>query len=1104
MKFLLAPVALVIFAGLPTCARAQTAPLLVPDAARLRLDDIGLYAAGYRYRGQEEQRFPVGWSENFEKKTGVSLQSAGVQNGREAFLLHPPWHDGTGTAFQEFRFQLPPIGTVRKITLCGATTMRSDALAAPGAKPKSDGVTFRVWANGRELLNEPRADANWKPFEFDLSSLAGQTLVLRFGTDPGSRDDPSFDFALWGDRELRLEGFAPKIAVQPAPPPLDLKRLLSVQNGNVAPPSGFAGTLSTHVNSNKATFRYSGADGSLQYEWTRPRIASDPPLGVWRLRARQQGATSVQEVALAGDAHLEWTKPAKFLSSRMESASGGGATCVSTFDLGGRTATLRLTAHLSGKSLVVDARCDEPQLASFNAGRFGPVMRRRAVALPYYSGQVFYLAKENLFVNAFLDWTTSSASSQEKTSANYGARTDGTRATLRERAVFCAAWHAAETFPNVPNPPSPFRAMLGNKIVLDFWGGQFGDIARTLQTLHDSGIDNCVAIIHVWQRSGYGNALPAHVPANAGMGGESEMKNLVATAKRLGYKIALHENYVDYYPNFEGFDPDDVSLDSAGKPMTAWFNEGTKIQSFAVQPHAILKLAREQSSQIRARYAPNADYLDVHSAVPPWFHTDFRANVPDGAMFRSVWEAHRALWAFERATYGGPVLGEGANHWFWSGLLDGVEAQFGAGWPDNQGQNAPLAVDFDLLKIHPLQFNHGMGYYERWWSRPTWSQIPPMAVLDQYRMQEVIYGHAGFLGGVASSNVPLAWLEHHLLSPVTARLATAKAVSISYRINGRWVDGTEAAKANRWTRVRVTYDNGLSVVANDDAATLSIGGLLLPQHGWEASGAGVRAWTALCEGTVADYARTPNSTFANARRASDWNQSGVHRVQPLVAQFKQSGPRTFSISYSWRVGENLKSDLGCFVHFTGSGDSLVFQNDHALPRATSTWKQGEVVSDGPHEVRLPDNLPDGDYSVRVGLFDAKARLAMQGHDDGNSRIILGIVRVEDGGKTLTFVPDKPVPNAGDIFEQRLNTSGKVLDFGDIRTNGSVLVRREKGEWVLRALPRVGDFKVELSGVRFGHPATVRAVDGASATIATRAKGDWWELKLNGAREYRWK
>jgi hypothetical protein len=730
-------------------------------------------------------------------------------------------------------------------------------------------------------------------------------------------------------------------------------------------------------------------------------------------------------------------------------------------------------------------------------------MYRRPVTLPYYSGQVSYLRKENLFVNAFLDWMKSSASSLDGSKAVYGARTDGTRVPLHERIVYSAAWQVDEVLPNIPNPASPFREHLAGKIILDTWGGHFAAIARNLETLHDYGLNNCLAIIHDWQRSGYDNALPAHVPANADLGGEPEMKDLVNTAKRLGYDIALHENYVDYYPNYEKFNPDDISLDSHSNRVLAWFNPGTKIQSFAIQPHSILPLAHAESFQISDRYAPNADYLDVHSAVPPWFHVDFRAGAEGAGTFRPVWEAHRQLWSFERKTYGGPVLGEGANHWFWSGLLDGVEAQFGDGWPGQLGQSAPLMVDFDLLKIHPLQVNHGMGYYERWWGTPTWHARPPMVVLDQYRMQEIIYGHAGFLSGATYLDVPLAWQEHHLVSPVAARYAAASPVKIEYQIKGNWVDTSEAAQTGTWTRVRVTYDNGLTVVANDEASPLPEGSSLLPRFGWLARGAGVTAWTALIEGQTADYARTEDSTFANARPASDWNQSGIHRILPTAADFRFTGDRSFSLDYEWQVGETLREDYGCFVHFVSSRD-ISFQDDHALPRATSTWKMGETLHDGPHDIHLPADLPDGDYSVRIGLFNSPlGRLALQGNDDGEKRIRVGTVHVHNSGQEITFEGETVLSN-DDIYQQDLNPAGNVLDFGDVRTSGSILARREGGEWVLRALPRTGDFMVDLNSARFGHPASVRCVAGSSTTVFPETQGDWWRLKLNGAREYHWK
>jgi hypothetical protein len=411
-------------------------------------------------------------------------------------------------------------------------------------------------------------------------------------------------------------------------------------------------------------------------------------------------------------------------------------------------------------------------------------------------------------------------------------------------------------------------------------------------------------------------------------------------------------------------------------------------------------------------------------------------------------------------------------------------------------------VDFDLLKIHPLQFNHGMGYYERWWNTPSWSGLPPMEVLDQYRMQEVIYGHAGFLGGAAWSNVPLAWLEHHLLAPVTARYATAQPVTIEYQVNGRWVDSSQAALTADWQRVRVTYDNGLTVIANNSVEPLPTDDGTLPQYGWCATGAGVTAGTMLRQGIIADYSHTADSTFASARPAVDWNQSGIHHLRPAIAGFRPTGNRTFALSYEWHVGETLPLDYTCFVHFV-KGGKICFQDDHAVP--SSEWKMGTTLSDGPHEIHLPEGLPDGDYAVCLGLYRPDAgRLALQGHNDGENRIVAGTVSVRDAGQTLTFALALPAREDGDdIYQHRLNASNQVLDFGDVRTDGSVLVRREAGEWVLLPLPRTRNFTVTLNSVRFGHPARIQCVGGSNPAVTPVLAGEWWQLPLNGAREYHW-
>src|ERR1039457_394935 len=73
------------------------------------------------------------------------------------------------------------------------------------------------------------------------------------------------------------------------------------------------------------------------------------------------------------------------------------------------------------------------------------------------------------------------------------------------------------------------------------------------------------------------------------------------------------------------------------------------------------------------------------------------------------------------------------------GLLDGVEAEFGGGAvANNSSAQAPLFVDFDLLKIHSRQVNYGIGDYQHW-VEPGKDITTRTDLLDAYRMQEIIY-----------------------------------------------------------------------------------------------------------------------------------------------------------------------------------------------------------------------------------------------------------------------------------------------------------------------------------------------------------------------------
>lgn len=1081
-----------------TAAFAQN-PVMTPDQSVMRLDDLGLYQPGYALRGKPDVRLPVGSIFDLDSPTGAACEPAS-QNGREAWLMQCPWRGQTGVTFQEYTFRLPKSNSV---TLTGYTALRSDVVG------KSDGVTYRIFVDGQKQFEVNRVDAVWQPFTVDLTADAGKTATIRFETDPGPRNDPSFDLSLWGDRLLTIDGLHASEPQHPAPPMVDLARLRPVEAAGAAPIDGFAGVDAVAQKNGSIYLASTGPDGVLTYRWV-PRPTADAPFGTFILladRIHDKRAT----VPFASDTRIEWTSAATLVSSKA-TVDHGQAVMTSTYNVGGVTATLTVKANVAGKSLVIDVDCDKPLISSLTAGPWGPVMQRRTINLPYCSYPSTYLPREGVFTGALLDWTSSNASDHNGLRADYGAKTDApprsgimsahsaplqaqTRNRLHERLIYTGAWTLDETLPNIPNPPSPYRSQLGRGVMLDIWGGKFANLGKQLHAVASAGLGPATAIIHDWQRSGYDNALPAHVPANAGYGGDAAMKAMVDQAKSDGIAVALHENYVDYYPDYEGFDARDIALASDGSKQHAWFNPTTKIQSFAIKPTRILALAATQSPKVERRYGTKACYLDVHSAVPPWFHVDFDASQTGSGKFSTVRAAHTALWAYERKLHGGPVVGEGNNHWYWSGLLDGVEAQFGQGWPYNQGLTAPLLVDFDLLRIHPLQLNHGMGYYERWWD--TMPKEGLVHALDIYRMQEIAYGHEGFLGGSAWSNVPLALQEARLMTPVTSRTATSTVGAIEYENGGRWQDASSTAiDGGEWSRVRERFTDGVTVWANSSPSTITADGRTIPQYGWLAEGDGVTAGTFDVGDRLVDCAETPASVYVNARpRAWRAASSGVIAIAPVVASFQPTGPRSFRVTYRWHVGAGFTEDYRCFVHFTNASDEhmIRFQQDHPTSPPTSAWKAGQDIVDGPWDVSVPASVEPGDYTWSIGLYNDGGRLSLQGVQDSERRIVLGTVHLGGSSSTISFTPTTPSATS--------DLPDAVVEVGPVRTDGCVDIRSVGVDWVLRPIPASAHYVVALKSALFPPPASIVTDRG---TVKPSIAGGWWRIPSNGSTSYRWR
>jgi len=61
---------------------------------------------------------------------------------------------------------------------------------------------------------------------------------------------------------------------------------------------------------------------------------------------------------------------------------------------------------------------------------------------------------------------------------------------------------------------------------------------------------------------------------------------------------------------------------------------------------------------------------------------------------------------------------------------------------------------------------------------------------------------------------------------------------------------------------------------------------------------------------------------------------------------------------------------------TDDRGNIKFQQDHALPLKTSQWNAGNVIAEK-YDVTVPENIGEGTYLIRFGLYDPSTGERMQ-------------------------------------------------------------------------------------------------------------------------------
>lgn len=1109
--------ALLLACALGGSAWAEDLTVPIPPGETL-LQDIGVYQVAYQSYDGPVVNMPVSYTGHFVDPSGISYLPGQQMLGRGSILMHSPWKVPPGRTFVDYHLALPKI---TPLTLSFGITMD------PSFASKSEGVTFSaaLMENGqpKELMRQFWNQGQWKDYTFDLSDHAGQEIILRLQVEPGPTHNPSFAFSYFGDAKIvagSTEGsraaLLERLTSCKAYQATEGKSLAPLANrsGNGVTPGNLLAAENRLVGLSDASelggtdylFTYQGEDCKITYVYY-PRTGTLDDLtvsvddGHSFQPAASGGVTAV--VKAEGKESLVPLQGGKVVSVKPEDGKKV-LDVLWEYDLKGTPVRIAWKFGIEGKALTISAACDSPVIAGFSLGRVAGAALRRSLGVPYLpadwnQGSLSYLPADNVYVCRYLDWTLSQSSRCPQGEAVYEPKTDGTRNPLSEIGYVAVSPLVGEVLPNVPWPASPYRGLVGARIMLDIWGqhqGTFQGSADNLRELKDNGIDHLVIINHDWQRYGYDTKLPNHVPANPNYGGEEGMIAFGKAANECGYVWSLHENYIDLYPDAPSYDPTARVLQADGKPSLAWFNGS--VQSFGLKTNRAQGYAKMNAPYEHEHYKTSAAYLDVHTCVPPWHQLDHEASQPNAAMALEKVHCDSELFQYMRDTHGGPLFGEGANQFYWAGACDGVEGQVAGG-----EHHVPL-VDLDLLKLHPQMTNHGMGYYERWFERGynhRWGyDTGTPEQVDKYRAQELAYGHAGFVGGAQVDNIQWVAKEHHLMHPVQRLYGTAKVTEISYEVEGKMVSAAVALAMGPTWRQRIRYDSGLTLWVNWAQEPWQVEGRTLPRWGFLALGPDTEVCTVLRDGKFADWADCPEYLFADARTSFNMPYlNGRKDIEPKLKTFEDLGGGRVRLSYEWTVNDTLSEDDVAFVHFInrGAADSaaIVFQQDHAPPIPTSQWRKGQIIVDGPYEITVPAQ-PFDSYDIVIGLYKGP-RVSLKGVEESEGRIFLGRMLVTREGGKVTKVALADYQEAAKTYRQpradftaHMNPAGTTVDWGKIATDGSVKVNRGDRSLVVFPYPREREFSVALD-VKAIAPES--GANGAKLKVRALAAGTGAEL-----------
>jgi len=451
------------------------------------------------------------------------------------------------------------------------------------------------------------------------------------------------------------------------------------------------------------------------------------------------------------------------------------------------------------------------------------------------------------FVLAFPDWYVSAASAvvghkqadgTYDRVCEYRARTDGSYNAVAERLYVTVSPELMETLPVIANPPSPWKHVTGTKAWCRYSAStnRAEDLAF-LTRLHRFGIRDLVINEHECCMRDDGESFTFRDKSAPRKGGDKAWRAYADhVINKLGFRYGPYNNFTDLAPVNANWRFDNVCRKSplpdgpdAGGLVPAW------VRCYAPKAAFAYDSCVRYAPALKRKFGFNTAYCDVHTAILPWEYVDCDWRVPEGGKFQPFYRAYAAILLEQKKAWNGPVYSEGTSQFFYAGLADGNYGQLGI-----QTDKDPWIVDFDLLRIHPLECDFGVGNPGMFMPGLTGDSTAPELVgaIDRFLAATLAFGHTPFLvldmmfnprsdlgNGYPKSGrkatpelgLPFVLRSYHMVLPAAKRYSFASASEIRYLSDGgSWLTASEALFAGdrEMQRIAVRYSDGTCVVSN--------------------------------------------------------------------------------------------------------------------------------------------------------------------------------------------------------------------------------------------------------------------------------------------------